>query len=323
VRSLAAAKPCELLALEYRQQQRPNYRAEKLRFLGVEGRDVYNVAAPFMDEGRLVMPARVEPRQSELSEVVFFSDSGDGVWRPLGDVRTFRGLQDPFHTKIGSELVFGGVEVWTNPFHNYAIEYRTVFYRGRHLQDLKLFAVGPQWMKDIRLVELADGRVGVFTRPNGKFYGGQAQIGWTVLSSLDELSPESILKAELLPDRFSPGEWGGVNEAHLLGPNTVGVIGHIAHRTADGMLHYKAMTFTLRLQEEVVTPVRVIAERSDFLPGDAKRPELQDVVFSGGLTRYRDGMAHLYAGVSDAEAQRILIPDPFFTESSILEHIEV
>ncbi|WP_062308855.1 DUF1861 family protein [Alicyclobacillus sendaiensis] len=321
MKSLVSAKSCERLALEYR-HTRVIYHAEKLRFLGVEGRDVYNVAAPFADEGRVAIAARVEPRHSELSEVIFFSDPGDGVWRPLEDVRTFRGLQDPFYTRIGSELVFGGVEVWTNPFHHYALEYRTVFYRGKHLRDLRLFAVGPQWMKDIRLVELPDGKIGVFTRPNGKFYGGQAQIGWTVLSSLEDLSPESILKAELLPDRFSPGEWGGVNEAHLLDANTIGVVGHIAYRTADGKLHYKSMTFTLHLKEELVTPVRVIAERNDFLPGDSKRPELQDVVFSGGLVRYPDGTAHLYAGVSDAEAQRILMPDPFAAALPTVEELE-
>jgi hypothetical protein len=37
-----------------------------------------------------------------------------------------------------------------------------------------------------------------------------------------------------------------------------------------------------------------------------------DVVFSGGLVRNIDeGKAVLYAGISDAEAQRITIDDPF------------
>ncbi|ACV57355.1 conserved hypothetical protein [Alicyclobacillus acidocaldarius subsp. acidocaldarius DSM 446] len=310
MKSMSAAKTCEWLAQEYR-QHRQVFRAEKIRFRGVDGRDVYNIAAPLIDEGRAIIPARVEPRDSEFSEVIFFHEAPDGVWSRAEGLRTFRGLQDPFHARIHGELVFGGVEIWTNPFHNYEIEYRTVFYRGNSVGDLRLFAVGPQWMKDIRLVELPDGRVGVFTRPNGSRYGGQAQIGWTILSSLDDLSPDSILKAECLPDRFHPGEWGGVNEAQLLDDRTIGVLGHIAYRSEDGSLHYKAMCFSLHLDEEIVTPVRVIAERSDFLWGDAKRPELADVVFSGGLVRYEDGTAHLYAGVSDAEAQRLLIPDPF------------
>jgi hypothetical protein len=57
--------------------------------------------------------------------------------------------------------------------------------------------------------------------------------------------------------------------------------------------------------------IRVIARRADFLDGPAKRPDLVDVVFSGGLVRKDDGSADLYAGISDAEAQRITIPDPF------------
>jgi len=32
---------------------------------------------------------------------------------------------------------------------------------------------------------------------------------------------------------------------------------------------------------------------------------------NGGLTRREDGYAELYAGVSDAEAHKIVIPDPF------------
>jgi hypothetical protein len=38
---------------------------------------------------------------------------------------------------------------------------------------------------------------------------------------------------------------------------------------------------------------------------------LDNVVFSGGLIRHGDGTADLYAGTSDAEAQKIRIKDPF------------
>jgi hypothetical protein len=59
------------------------------------------------------------------------------------------------------------------------------------------------------------------------------------------------------------------------------------------------------------SPIALIATRSRFLPGDAKRSDLEDVVFSGGLIRNPDGTAVLYAGISDAEAQRLTIEDPF------------
>ena len=36
-----------------------------------------------------------------------------------------------------------------------------------------------------------------------------------------------------------------------------------------------------------------------------------DVVFSGGLRRLPNGQAEFYAGVSDAEAHKIVVEDPF------------
>jgi hypothetical protein len=36
-----------------------------------------------------------------------------------------------------------------------------------------------------------------------------------------------------------------------------------------------------------------------------------DVVFSGGIVRNGGGAAHLYAGISDAAAAMVELPDPF------------
>ena len=41
-----------------------------------------------------------------------------------------------------------------------------------------------------------------------------------------------------------------------------------------------------------------------------KRPDLEDVVFSGGLHIYEDHIV-LYAGISDAGAQKIKLENPF------------
>jgi len=57
--------------------------------------------------------------------------------------------------------------------------------------------------------------------------------------------------------------------------------------------------------------MEIIATRNEFPPTEAKRPDLQDVVFSGGLVRHGDGTATLYAGLSDARAGCITLPDPF------------
>nr|WOZ50631.1 AncX [synthetic construct] len=311
---------CEELLQEFRQNKQVS-KAEKLKFTGVDGRDVYNITAPFLYEGKQLILGRVEKRDSEFSEVVFFEKT-DGVWTRREDAKTFN-LQDPFFTFINGELIFGGVEVFYNP--NGAVTWYTVFYRGKDINDLKPFATGPQGMKDIRLVELPDGRIGVFTRPQGE-KGGRGKIGFTIINSLDDLTPETIENAPLLPDQFVDEEWGGANEAHLLDNGTIGVLGHIAYFDEDGNRHYYAMCFALDPETQEATPMKIIAVRSNFPEGPAKRPDLADVVFSGGLVRKEDGTAELYVGVSDAEAHRITIPDPFLEyekqnlEMTALEH---
>ena len=45
---------------------------EKLSFSGVGDKDVYNITAPFEDEGQQVIAGRVEGRDTEYSKVVFF-----------------------------------------------------------------------------------------------------------------------------------------------------------------------------------------------------------------------------------------------------------
>jgi hypothetical protein len=75
-----------------------------------------------------------------------------------------------------------------------------------------------------------------------------------------------------------------------------------------GGRHYYPMVFSLNPK----TGIELIARCSRFLPGPAKRTDLVDVVFSGGLIRNKDqASADLYAGISDTEAHRITIPDPF------------
>ncbi|MCL6443562.1 MAG: DUF1861 family protein [Alicyclobacillus sp.] len=283
---------------------------EKLAFEGVGDRDVYNITAPFLDEGETVIAGRVESRTSEYSDVMTFVER-NGTWIPRAGSRIFRHLQDPFYTLVRNELVFGGVEVWPNPYLSNAIQYRTVFYRGQNIRSLRLFAVGPQWMKDIRLVEMHDGRIGVFTRPNGDHWGGQAQICFTIVNTLDDLTPWEISTAKPIAGLFAPGEWGGANELHLLADGRIGVLGHISYRSPDRLLHYRPMTFIFDPDTFEASHIQVIAERACFPSGKAKRPDLDDVVFSGGLVREGNGTAVLYAGVADAEAHRLVVPDPF------------
>lgn len=281
--------------------------AEKILFGGVNDKDVYNITAPFVDRNEWVIAGRVEKRDSEHSQVMFFTQR-DGIWLPRENSRVFE-LQDPFITRIKGELVFGGVETFPHPTRKGKLGWRTRFYRGADIASLEAFATGPDGMKDIRLVELSNGQIGVFTRPQGEI-GGRGKIGFTILSRLDDLNQQAIDGAELL-DQFVDDEWGGANEIHRLQNGLLGVLGHIACYDDAGNRHYYPMVFSFDPNERKASPMKLIAARKHLPPGEAKRPDLVDVIFSGGLVRQMDGTAVLYAGVSDVEAYRATIPDPF------------
>lgn len=305
---------CQQLLAVYK-EKKPNCFGEKLQFVGVGQRDVYNITAPFVDGTELVIAGRVEERDSEDSQVIFFVER-DGKWSPKEDAPAFR-LQDPFVTRIGGELIFGGVQISPHPEKEGQLNWRTLFYRGSDLNSLHYFAAGPGGMKDLRLVELADGKIGVFTRPQGKV-GGRGTIGFIKINSLAELTVENIEQARLLMNQFLPEEWGGVNEVHLLKNGLLGVLGHIACFSAGEYRHYYPMVFPFDPELEIAGPMEIIACRDDFPAGPAKNEKLADVLFSGGLCRNDDGTATLYVGVSDAEAHRITIPDPFLKYESFV-----
>jgi hypothetical protein len=294
-----------------RAYQRANLvRGEKLSFAGVGKRDVYNLTAPFkvnfQGREREVLAARVELRKSEDSKTVFFEKVG-AHWRPLKGAPVWN-LQDPFFTKVGGEWVMGGVE--TFPRASGGTGYRTVFYRGKDLAHMRRFSRGPDDMKDIRLMALPNGKIIVLSRPQGKI-GGRGKIAMTVIDDLNALGPAAINGASVLEGLFSAEEWGGANELHLLKDGRVGVLGHIAKFDADGNRHYYPMAFTFDPATGRRSPMKILLQRSELPPGASKRPDLADVLFSGGLVRGRDGTAVLYVGAGDAESYRVTIPDPF------------
>lgn len=301
-------KTCGQLLQEFEEKATSIGPAQKLVFDGVGERDVYNIAAPFEDEGELVIAGRVEERDSEHSSVYFFVER-NGKWVPREGAPTFE-LQDPFFTLIKGELVLGGVQIFPHPEIEDALGWRTVFLKGGSISELTQFAKGPDGMKDIRLVELPTGGIGVFTRPQGE-KGGRGKIGFTKIETLDELTPSVVDAAPLLEGQFIEDEWGGANEIHVLKNGLLGVIGHIASFDTEGNRHYYPMIFVYNPEDGTYSDIELIATRSRFEDGPAKRPDLVDVVFSGGLVRKENGRADLYAGISDAEAQKLEIPDPF------------
>ena len=297
--------------VELRKAERKVTNPRPIKFNGVDGYDVYNISTPFTCEGRHYIAGRVEARNTEFSVVRIFEKTGEDEYTAILPEMTFRNLQDPFVTFIGGELVLGGVQIISHPLDEHRIiSWQTLFFRGKTPAELALCAVGPSCMKDIRLCELADGRVAIFSRPQGKI-GGKGKIGFTTIPSLNDLCADTILEAVVDPSFFLPEEWGGCNEVHLLKNGLLGVMGHMAFRTEEG-LHYNAMTFIVDPATGEHTAPRIIATRSDMTAEPfGKRPDLVDVLFTAGITRRGDGTATLYTGVSDCQAWCAEIEDPF------------
>lgn len=309
-------KTVDELLLEFKSNKQKDD-LSNIKFIGMgEEKDIYNITAPFLDNGERYIAGRVESRDSEDSRVLFFQKTEEG-WKAATDMPVFI-LQDPFAVKVKGQLVFGGVEVFDDAERPGTLNYRTVFYKGTSISNLKLFAKGPERMKDIRICGLLDGRILVMTRPQGAL-GGRGKIGYIIIDSLEDLNPEMIQKAKILQNQFILQEWGGCNELHLLSGTKVGILSHIAKYGAKGERHYYATAFCFDYEKETYSQMRIIAVRDNFADGPAKREDLTDVIFSGGLVRDKN-LAHLYCGVSDTQGHTITIDDPFIpfeTEDNI------
>jgi hypothetical protein len=280
-----------------------------LEFELKDGRDVYNITAPFHFNGKMLLIGRVEKRDTEFSEIVIFEKAQSKKWMPCFTHAAFQGLQDPCVTWAGDELVLGGVR-FPVPMKEGGYGCVMDFYRGKTLEGLRHFLSGPPGMKDIRFKQLPDGHVAIFSRPQGAI-GGRGEIGFTIAQSWDAITADMIAAAPLFKGQLLKEEWGGVNEAHQLANGHLGVLGHIACFDDQGNRHYYPMAFAVDPRARQPSAIRIIARRSFFPPGPSKRPDLVDVVFSGGIVRNGDGTVNLYAGTSDTAAAVVKLPDPF------------
>lgn len=306
---IAAVSRVETLLRQFRTLKLPVPAGEKIQFSGAGDDDVYNLTAPFQCGDTSVIAARVEPRNSELSQVKFFAFDGVRQCELLPDAPVFA-LQDPFFARIGGEFIFGGVSVEPADDTSGRLRWKTVLYRGTDLYSLRPFFIGPEGMKDIRPVGLPDGKVLLFTRPQGET-GGRGTIGYILLDSLEDLTLGKIAQATLLQGQVAAEEWCGVNAAYVLDGPQIGVLGHVARFDAQGHRNYYACSFIFNYQTYHRTALKIIAERNQFKPGAAKRADLEDVIFPGGLCITESSVPRLYCGTSDCEAQWIGINNPF------------
>ena len=172
-------------------------------------------------------------------------------------------------------------------------------------------------MKDIRLLQLSDGRIAVMSRPQGRSmeqYGCISKVGFTIIRSLAELSAETIERAPYLEKLFLDTEWGGCNQLHLLKNGKIGVIGHKSCRTGTGKgaaLHYYGIAFAVDPETRALTQDEMIVSSDCFPRVEPKRSDLADVTFTAGIERHADGTARVWTGLSDTHVGSLEIADPF------------
>ncbi|MGN0314832.1 MAG: DUF1861 family protein [Fusicatenibacter sp.] len=293
------------------------YESTSICFHGVDGYDVYNCSIPFTWEGKEYLYGRVEKRNEWARSMVrLFEKDGKDSYTLVKDHMMYQ-LEDPYISIIHGEMILGGTHV-----RKRAGKIDTVFgyfYRGKDLNDLVYFTTGPEGMKDIRLVELSDGRIGVFSRPRNeeieKTYGSGSMIGFAVINTLEELTDDVVLNAKPIEGIFDKGEWGGCNQAYLLENGTIGIIGHQSYtqtqESGEDLAVYMNVSMEFNPETFKVTNSKVIGTRSCYPDGPAKIPSLVDCTFTSGIITRKDGKADLYGGLGDVGEGRITIDYPF------------
>ncbi len=281
-----------------------------IKFKGVGNKDVYNISACFTVNNKEYILGRVEDRDSYWNDLQYnpqsmFFVKRNNEWILDKNLPSFD-WEDPFISFIDNEIIVGGVKVFGESTNR---KFKTVFAKATSLKSLKEFTSGPEMMKDIRLVQLKNKKIGVFTRPMGQEYK-RGRIGFTVIDSIKNLNQENILKAKIIESTIKQDQWEGVNQATVLKNNNLGVLAHLAYKDSQGS-HYKATTFIFNPQTLKTSNFKIIAQRSDFPETPAKNESLKDVVFPGGIQKINDKCYYLYAGLSDAYAGFIKINNPY------------
>ena len=288
----------------------------KLTFHGVEGYDVYNCSVPFYMNKKEYIFGRVERREEwSRSWTKLFERTGEDTYTVCEDSMIYQ-MEDPFITSIKGELILGGVHVLYH--QNDSETYRTYYYKGNSFYNMYMFTSGPDYMKDIRLVDMDDG-IGVFSRPRDESvkdeYGSDSIVGFVKIKSLDELSRDTINSARPIDGMFSKGEWGGPNQCFMLSNAMIGIIGHkcYKYKMDDGrkMPVYINMAWVFDMNSHKIVEEKIIASRNNYPKGLTKVFITTDTTFTSGITLRSDGRLNLYSGLNDIEEGRVVIDNPF------------
>ncbi len=295
-----------------------------LTFTGVEGYDVYNCSVPFIKDGKQYIYGRVEkPNEWARSRTFLFECTSKDKWERVTNSMIYPN-EDPNIAFVDDKLVMGGIFVFYSK--GQATGLRNMFYIGNDLEDMYYFTMGPENMKDIRLVQLPDKRIGVFSRPRSaelaEKHGHHTAIGFTVIDNIYDLSGDVIENAPYIPDIFGEDEWGGVNQAYMLDSGKIGIIGHKSYIASDhdvdngymagkGKQAYITVSYVFDPEKHCMENYKIIATRACFPDFRAKKPHIIDCTFPSGILMRPDGKCDLYSGLSDAAEGRAVIDYPF------------
>lgn len=317
------SKPCTLIPHKNQfelDKDSKVHESHLLTFKGVEGYDVYNCSIPFTWRGRTHIFGRVEKFDEWVQSNTFlFVRTGQDEWSRVMDSVTWN-LEDPFIVKIHGEMIFGGTHVTKNA--GKVADYCCEFYRGSP-DNLKYFTSGPSAMKDIRVVELANKRIGVFTHFRTE---GSCLTGFVTIDDISELSAEVINAAPLINHRPFGDAWGGPNQVYLLSSGMLGCISHhgyLLDQPDDVQLRvYCATSYVLEPETLDVFDFKIIGTNSVFPKCQPKLPRLADCVFVSGIVMREDGRCDLYSGVGDTNEGRAVIDYPFADYGQIVSDVD-
>ncbi len=290
------------------------YESVKVKFSGVCGYDVYNCSIPFEKDGKTYIYGRVEKRDEwARSTVHLFEKVGEDEFKKVENSFVYQ-LEDPYIANIHNTLILGGTHVVKE--RSMVKTYYGYFYKGNDLEDMYYFTTGPEHMKDIRLVQLSNGEIGVFSRHRGQHildeYGCESMIGFCKIKTVDDLTGEAIKNAPLIPNIFADGEWGGCNQCYMLSSGKIGIIGHKCYKDEErNNAVYLNTAYVFDTEKMEMISDKVIATRKSYPSGPAKKPDLEDCAFPGGIVMRPDGKADLYSGIGDCEVGRVTVDYPF------------
>ena len=295
------------------------YERALLTFKGVDGMDVYNCSVPFKYKGKTHIFGRVEKRAEWANSFVrLFVETGKDEFTLVPGEFIYQ-LEDPYVSNIDNEMILGGTHI--RKTNNRVFTYYCDFFRGT-AEKMSYFTTGPDNMKDIRLIKLANNKVGVFSRPKT---AAHSSIGFTVINNVDELTA-TVVEEALPLNVIHTGAWGGVNQAYLLSSDKIGCIGHYSYLDLDEdgkqITVYTNYSFVLDPYSREVEDGRIIGTKGCYPPCPPKVEKLLDCAFTSGIVMREDGKCDLYSGLGDTCEGRITIDYPFEGYGDIVGHLE-